>query len=33
VFRYVFRNQLGRIDSEAYLGRGVYGEGEREDIV
>lgn len=32
VFRYVFRNQLGRIDSVEYHGRGVYGDGEREDI-
>ncbi|WP_019878110.1 AI-2E family transporter [Sporichthya polymorpha] len=32
IFRYVFREQLGRIDSEAYLGRGVYGDDQREDI-
>jgi predicted PurR-regulated permease PerM len=32
VFRYLFRNQLGRIDSVEYHGRGVYGDGEREDI-
>ncbi|HUR74078.1 MAG TPA: AI-2E family transporter [Sporichthya sp.] len=32
VFRYVFRDQLGRIDSEEYHGPGVYGDEEREDI-
>lgn len=32
IFRYVFRHQLGRIDSVEYHGRGVYGDGEREDI-
>ena len=32
VFRYLFRNQLGRIDSVEYHGRGVYSDGEREDI-
>jgi predicted PurR-regulated permease PerM len=32
VFRYMFRNQLGRIDSVEYHGRGIYGDGEREDI-
>ncbi|MBA3742344.1 AI-2E family transporter [Sporichthya sp.] len=32
VFRYVFREQLGRIDSVAYEGRGVYGDDEREDL-
>ena len=33
IFRYMFRDQLGRIDSEEYLGRGVYGDDEREDVV
>ena len=33
IFRYAFREQLGRIESEEYLGRGVYGDDEREDIV
>lgn len=33
IFRYVFREQLGRIESEEYLGRGIYGENEREDVV
>ncbi len=32
VFRYLFREQLGRIDSEEYHGRGIYGDDEREDI-
>lgn len=32
VFRYMFRAQLGRIDSVEYHGRGIYGDDEREDI-